>query len=145
MSTLMRQQLESGEIAGSPFSQHLGIRYCSVGEGRAHLQLSTAPFTRNFNGVTHGGALFSLVDAAMGVALFSRTPEGLSTATLESKINYTRAVHEGTVDCYSEVLHLGSRTALLEARIEQDGQLVAKASATFALITQQDLKRSRKS
>ncbi|MCL6414383.1 PaaI family thioesterase [Aestuariirhabdus sp. Z084] len=144
MSAKMRQQLESGKIAGSPYSQHLGIRYCSVGEGTAHLQLSTADHTRNFNGVTHGGALFSLADAAMGVALFSQTPEGLSTATLESKINFTRPLHEGTVDCFSEVLHLGSRTAVLEARLEQEGLLIAKASATFALITPKDLRPADK-
>ncbi len=137
----MREQLKSGHIAGSPYSQHLGIRYCSVANGNSHLQLTTAPFTRNFNGVTHGGAIFSLVDAAMGVALFSKIQGGYSTATIESKINYIRAVHDGIIDCYSEVIHLGSRTAVLEARVEQDGLLMAKSSAIFALITRADVKR----
>lgn len=140
MSDKMRQQLESGNISGSPYSQHIGIRYCSADNGNSHLQLATTSHTRNFNGVTHGGAIFSLVDAAMGIALFTLLDETLSTATLESKINYIRPVHEGTIDCYSEVIHLGSRTAVLEARVEQNGLLMAKSSATFALINRENLK-----
>ncbi|GAA4650433.1 PaaI family thioesterase [Kistimonas scapharcae] len=123
---------------GSAYSRHLGIDFLDADEGCSRLSMDIQPFHANMRGHVHGGALFSLVDAGMGIALYSRLPDNLAAATIESKINYLKAVTKGQLICESRVIHLGSRTAVLEADVMQDGQPVVRALATFALIPASD-------
>ncbi len=123
---------------GSAYSRHLGIDFLDADEGCSRLSMDILPFHANMRGHVHGGALFSLVDAGMGIALYSRLPDNLVAATIESKINYLKAVTKGQLICESRVIHLGSRTAVLEADVMQDGQPVVRALATFALIPASD-------
>jgi len=123
---------------GSDYSRHLGIDFLDADEGCSRLSMDILPLHANMRGHVHGGALFSLVDAGMGIALYSLLPDNLAAATIESKINYLKAVTRGQLICESRVIHLGSRTAVLEADVMQDGQPVVRALATFALIPASD-------
>ena len=82
----------------------------------------------------HGGALFSLVDIAMGLACSSTHGFDQQSATIECKINYIRAVSDGEVMCTARVIHPGRRTLVVEADVMQGDKLVAKAQGTFAVL-----------
>ncbi len=118
----------------SAFSQLLGCRLVRLDEGVAEVALELTPPLRNRGGKLHGGALFSLVDIAMGLACSASHGFDQSSVTLECKINYLRAVGEGEVLCTARVLHAGRRTLVVEADVFQGDKRVAKAQGTFALL-----------
>ena len=122
------------EVVQSAFSQLLGCRLLRLEGGVAEVALALAPELRNRGGKLHGGALFSLVDIAMGLACSSSHGFDQQSATIECKINYIRAVSDGDVLCTSRVIHAGRRTMVVEADVHQDDKLVAKAQGTFAVL-----------
>src|SRR5690606_39809833 len=78
----------------SAFSRLLGLEFLQVGGGEARVRLTLTDELRNLHGKLHGGALFSLIDTAMGQASHSLSNGEASTVTLECKINYIRPVSE---------------------------------------------------
>ena len=121
-------------LTHSAFSELLGCRLQHLDQGVAEVALSLEPHLRNRAGKLHGGAIFSLVDIAMGLACSSAHGFDQQSATIECKINYIRAVSDGDVLCTARVIHPGRRTLVVEAEVYQDERLVAKAQGTFAVL-----------
>jgi len=121
-------------LVESAFFKLLGCRLHSLGDGVAQVALALEPPLRNRGGNLHGGALFSLVDIAMGLACSSVHGFDQQSATIECKINYIRAVSDGEVLCTARVIHPGRRTLVVEAEVMQGEKLVAKAQGTFAVL-----------
>ena len=121
-------------LVESAFFQLLGCRLHSLETGVAQVALLLEPQLRNRGGKLHGGALFSLVDIAMGLACSSTHGFDQQSATIECKINYIRAVSDGEVLCTARVIHPGRRTLVVEADVLQGDKLVAKAQGTFAVL-----------
>ncbi|MHC6223405.1 PaaI family thioesterase [Pseudomonas sp. X10] len=122
------------EFVQSAFSQLLGCRLQRLEQGVAEVTLALESHLRNRGGKLHGGAIFSLVDIAMGLACSSSHGFDQQSVTLECKINYVRAVSEGEVLCIARVLHAGRRTLVVDADVLQGDKLVAKAQGTFAVL-----------
>src|SRR5690606_41297263 len=59
----------------SAFSRLLGLEFLQVGGGEARVRLTLTDELRNLHGKLHGGALFSLIDTAMGQASHSLSNE----------------------------------------------------------------------
>lgn len=118
----------------SQFSQLLGCRVLRLDEGLAEVGLTLAEPLRNRQGKLHGGAMFSLVDIAMGLACSTSHGFDKASVTLECKINYIRAVADGEVVCVAKVIHAGRRTLVVDADVFQNDKLMAKAQATFAAL-----------
>jgi acyl-CoA thioesterase len=118
----------------SAFTNLLGCELLSLGDGSAELRLGMREELRNRGGKLHGGAIFTLVDVAMGLACSASHGFDQHSVTLECKINYLRAVGEGEVLCRARVLHSGRRTLMVEAEVLQGDKLVAKATGTFARV-----------
>ena len=109
-----------------PFCDRLGIEFVEIGDGSATARLDVTAAHLNFAGVLHGGAAFSLADAAAGAALSSLVGEGGSIA-LEANVSYLSAVEEGeTVVATAEVSHESRKTAEMTVTLEtDDGTCVA--------------------
>lgn len=118
----------------SPFTRMLGLEFKSQEKGVCSLLLTIREEHFNSTERVHGGVIFSLLDSAMGAAAFSVLEPHESTATVECKINYTRAVTGGELECVGKVVHAGTRTVVVDGEIWQEGALVAKALGTFARI-----------
>lgn len=115
-----------------PFAGLLGIERTVTQDGRARFELSTRPEHMNPHGVVHGGAIYALVDYAMGGALTSRLEAGERCATLEIKINYLAPVSGGRLVAEARVVARGGRVAVLEATVHGDeARLVALATGSF--------------
>ena len=121
-------------LTESAYFKTLGCKLVRLGDGVAEVTLALEPHLRNRGNVMHGGALFSLVDIAMGLACSSSHGFDKQSVTVECKINYVRGVAEGEVTCIGTVLHAGRRTLVVEAEVRQDDKLVAKAQGTFATV-----------
>lgn len=121
-------------LTESPYFQTIGCQLRRLDTGVAEVALPQGDHLRNRGNVMHGGAIFSLVDIAMGLACSSSHGFDQRSVTIECKINYMRSVSEGEVLCIAKVLHAGRRTLVVEAEVLQGEKLVAKAQGTFAVV-----------
>ena len=115
----------------SNFSRLLGIRILRAENGEAELRMAMQEQMLNLRGRMHGGALYSLIDTALGQASHSLFGGEAGSMTLECKVNYIRGVEAGEVVCHARVLNAGRKVHVLEARVEQGDKLIATAQATF--------------
>ena len=122
------------EYVESAFSQLLGCRLQRLEEGVATVALTLTPQLRNRGQKLHGGAIFSLVDIAMGLACSSAHGFDQQSVTVECKINYLRPVSDGEVLCVARVLQAGRRILVVDADVLQGDKLMARAQGTFATL-----------
>ena len=95
-------------------------------------------------GFVNGTIGFALCDIGMGSAIATEMlKRKASSATVEIKINYVKPAREGTLECKSRAIHIGRRLATMEADVRCDGDLVIKATGTFALLPVTDEVRDR--
>jgi uncharacterized protein (TIGR00369 family) len=86
----------------------------------------------------HGGLAMTLLDSAMGVCIHTRMPLGSGYTTLEAKTNLVRAItsETGRLRAIGKLVHLGSRIATAEGRLEDAaGKLYAHATTTCIVLS----------
>ena len=88
----------------------------------------------NQGGTVHGGAVATLVDVAMGAAVFAGTDDDERPVTIEMKVNYLDAGQTGTLRAVATVRRRGSRFTVLEAEVLQDDRVLAFATGTFTTV-----------
>lgn len=127
------------------FTQSLGVKEISVGEGKVELELEVGEAHWSTAERAHGGVLFSVLDTALGRAVVSTLPEGRGCATLECKINFFRPVMRGRLSINAQVIKKTRQTAYAEGSILDDQErLVARATATFFITeTRRSIDRER--
>lgn len=129
--------LRSGTVPPPPLVALLGIDLVSAEYGRVTMRMMPEEFHYNPLGSVHGGAIASLLDSVMGCAVHSTLHQGCGYTTLEIKVNYLRAVTtlSGPLTAVGEIVHVGRRQAVVEARLT-DGtdRLCATASTTCLLL-----------
>jgi uncharacterized protein (TIGR00369 family) len=84
----------------------------------------------------HGGWAATLLDSAMGAAVLSTLAAGKLFTTLELKVNYVRALTDGTgpVRAEGRVINAGRTIASAEGRLlGADGKLYAHGTTTCLL------------
>ena len=97
----------------SNFSRLLGIRILRAENGEAELRMAMQEQMLNLHGRMHGGALYSLIDTALGQASHSLFGGEAGSMTLECKVNYIRGVEAGEVVCHARVLNAGRKVHVL--------------------------------
>jgi acyl-CoA thioesterase len=113
------------EIAADPFCRKLGVELTDLGPGTAMTELTVTEELCNFHGTPHGGAVYSLADAAFAAA---SNGEGDAALALETNISYFEAVEVGeTLTAAAERLHEGGRTASYRVAVtdERDEEIAA--------------------
>lgn len=127
------QAIRDGRLPPPPIAALMDMRLAEVAEGRAVFELQPAEFHYNPIGSVHGGIAATLLDSAMGCAINTLLPRGVTYTTLELKVNYVRPMTRDTsvVRAEGSVIHLGGRIALAEGRlVDQAGKLYAHATTT---------------
>jgi uncharacterized protein (TIGR00369 family) len=131
------RQVLAGEIPPPPMLQLLGMRLVEVEEGRVVFAAEVEERFYNGTGVAHGGFAATLLDSALGCAINSTTAPGKRFTTLELKVNLTRPLttQAGPLRCEGKVIHVGSRTAVAEARIvDGRGKIYAHGTTTCIVV-----------
>ena len=129
----MSKRYPIGAKGFSPFRELVGVTFTKVEDGYSHCVLEVDKKLLNPAGIMHGGAIYTMADSGMGAALYSYVGEDEMFLTIEASMFYFKAVSSGTLICESKVIHRGKRTAVMEAEIRKEGQLVAKAMGTFSI------------
>ena len=108
--------------------------YLDVPEWHAHVfAVTPAEFHYNPAGHVHGGFAATVLDSAMGCAVYSTVDVGWTYTTIEIKVNYLKpiTVQTGPLRGTGTLLHRGRRTAMAEGRLEDaSGRLLAHATTT---------------
>lgn len=111
------------DIEGDAFCETLGIDLAILEPGYAVTELHVTEDLLNFHGTPHGGAVYSVADAAFAAASNSR---GDPAVALETNMSYLDAVEVGDVlTATAEETHVSGRTAEYEVVVDTDGERVA--------------------
>jgi uncharacterized protein (TIGR00369 family) len=88
----------------------------------------------NARGLLHGGVISALADNAMGLACVTRMG-GVSALTVSLSVDFLSVGQSGQwLEVRAVPTKLGRTLAFADARIEADGEMIAKAAATFRII-----------
>ena len=79
-----------------PFAKLLGIEVDSVEPGHAVLSMKLRDDLMRNNDIAHGGAIATLIDSAMAIAIMAQLAENERTVTVDLTIHYLRPISEGT-------------------------------------------------
>jgi len=116
----------------APFEQLLGLCIEHVADGKA---LLSVPFTvklANGGGVMHGGAMTTLADTAVAMAIKSLLPAGTTFATTRLSMEFMAPVTSGRVTARANVTTQGER--LFQGACDvygETGQVYARFQSTF--------------
>ena len=123
-----------GWISAAPFERLLHITIVAASEGRATL---TMPFLVDYAqgaGLMHGGALVSLADTAVVMAIKSLLPEGSHFATIRLETRFLLPVKKGVVTARAQVVSRVDRTIEGQATLFDDqDRAVMEFSSTFKI------------
>ncbi len=123
----------AGEIPHPPMSQLLGFHLVEVENGRVVWEGRPAFEHYNPIGSVHGGFAATLLDSALGCAVFSTLAKGDAWTTLELKLNFVRPMSKDTGNVIAEgrIIHRGRTVATAEGDIKDAaGKLYAHATTT---------------
>jgi acyl-CoA thioesterase len=126
-------------IALAPYEEFLGMRIEEAANGRAVL---TMPFRASLcqgMGLMHGGAVVSLADTALAMAIKSILPEGAHFVTTDLSLKFHAPVRWGTVKAVATVTEKSDRDITGEVEIVAEEGIKA---ATFRAVFR--IKRERK-
>jgi uncharacterized protein (TIGR00369 family) len=127
------QAILDGTLPGAPVAHTLDFRPVSVRPGVVAFEFTPAEFHYNPIGSVHGGVMATLCDSACGCAVQSVLPAGSYYTSLDLSVKFLRPVTSGTgpMTCKGTVTHIGTRSALAQARlIDAGGKLYAHATSS---------------
>jgi acyl-CoA thioesterase len=116
-----------------PFADLLGLSVDSKQSGKSTCSIAFTERLLNPNNVVHGGVIYSMADTGMGGALMSLLGDGQHCATIEIKMMYLKPAGHHDLVCNTEVIKQGRRVAILESEVFSGGELIAKATGSFAV------------
>jgi len=110
------------------FARYLGVEMLTYGDGRAAARLEVKAHHLNSAGCLHGGAVFSLADAAFSAAANSH---GVLALSIDASISYFAAVTGGALTAEAREVARNQKLAtyLIDIRDEAGG-LVAHFRGT---------------
>ena len=130
--------IRDGNLPPPPIAQLMGFELVEVEPGHAVFECTPGEQHYNPIGVVHGGLAMTLLDSAMGCCVQTMLPDKAGYTTLEAKTNLVRAITSttGKLRAIGKALHIGSRVATAEARLEDlSGKLYAHATTTCIVLS----------
>jgi uncharacterized protein (TIGR00369 family) len=131
------QSIRDGRLPAAPIAELLGMRLAEVERGHAVFEVTPAEHHYNPIGLVHGGLAMTLLDSAMACSVQTHVPAGAGYTTLEVKVNLVRpiTVQTGKLRSIGKAVHVGSRIATAEGRLEDgSGKLYAHGTTTCIIL-----------
>lgn len=125
-------------IEALPHASALNLRLVEIKDGRAVIEMpyDAALVGDPATGVLHGGAVSALMDTAGGAAVMCHPNAGISTATLDLRIDYFRPATPGQkVTAVAECHHVTRSVAFVRVTACDDdaSRPVAMGTGAFTL------------
>jgi uncharacterized protein (TIGR00369 family) len=118
-----------------PFAERIGIKLESASKEEVRGEIEWRTDLCTAAGVMHGGVLMSFADSLGAICALLNLPAGGSTATIESKTNFFRAVRRGPVKGVSKPLHVGRTTVVVQTDLfDAEQRRVAQVTQTQAIL-----------
>ncbi len=131
-----------GWISCAPFERLLNMKIVEASDGRATL---TMPFLIDFaqgGGLMHGGALVSLADTAVVMAIKSIVPPQTHFATISLQTKFLYPVKKGVVTAKARVTSQEGRTLQGQATVYDEAEkAVLEFSSTFKIAKDTRIKK----
>jgi uncharacterized protein (TIGR00369 family) len=118
----------------SPYYRLLGMEVKEIKEGESRIEM---PFKQDLThpyGIVHGGAISSLADSAVAMALIGLVDPEDRITTIEFKINFFASIDKGELEAHAKIIHKGTKTAVGDVEVVNEKEkLVAKLVATYSI------------
>ena len=116
-----------------PFVEHLGFELVVFEGGQSQIDFNTRPEHENSFGVTHGGAIMTLLDVTMASAARSVQAD-MGVVTIEMKASFMRPCR-GKLTGKGRLMHRTGTMAFTEATVyDALGKACAHATGTFKYV-----------
>ncbi|HZF42977.1 MAG TPA: PaaI family thioesterase [Sphingomonadaceae bacterium] len=126
-----------GHLPPASIAATLNFRLVEIGDGTAVFEGEPGAAHLNPLGSVHGGWALTLIDSACGCAAHSTLDAGVGYTTVETKVNFTRAIRPdaGVLRTEGRVVGRGRTIITAEARIvDAGGRLVAHGTSTLMVL-----------
>ena len=130
-------KIYNGELPLANIAKVLNFRLSKVEKGSISFEGSPTKEHFNISGNIHGSWYGALLDSAMACSILTTLAKGLTTTTLEYKINIIRPLKLGTsIKATGLVKHSGKSTGVATGSIvgKDDGKLYATGSTTCLIL-----------
>ena len=139
--------MRDGTFGIAPMQALMNMRLIEAEEG--WVVFTAVPEEKHYNpqGTVHGAFATAILDSAMGLAVVTKLPAGVSQTTVEFKLGFIRPMSSQTGEVRGEgrVIHCGRSMAIAEGRLfGRDGKLIAHGTTT-CMIFQSPLAASGRS
>ena len=112
----------------------VGADLTAIAPGRVEAALALGQQHLQQRGFAHGGLIATMADLVAGFAAVTLVPDDFGVVTSDLKISYLNPGVGQQLTAIGWVLKSGRRLHFCEAEVWCDGVLIAKASATMAVI-----------
>ncbi len=129
--------LLAGQFAPPSIAVTLGFRLVAIEHGFAAFEGEPSAAVLNPMGLVHGGWALTLIDSACGAAGHTTLPAGVGYGTVETKVNFVRAIKAdtGTLRAEGRVLAQGRTILTAEAKLtDAQGKLYAHGTSTCMIL-----------
>lgn len=129
--------LIAGKIDAPNMGRTLEFKLVEVEEGFAAFEGEPSERLLNPLGVVHGGWALTLIDSACGCAAHTTLLQGMGYTTIETKVNFVRAItpDTGRVRAEGRVLSRGRTIITAEAKLsDARGKLLAHGQSTLLVM-----------
>ncbi|MCL4462581.1 MAG: PaaI family thioesterase [Firmicutes bacterium] len=118
-----------------PYWQLLGMKVEYAAPNSARLFMFCSNELLQLFGQMHGGAIASLIDSSVAVALTLTLYPNERATTVELKVNYLEPVRAGKIYAESKIVKRGKRIIVGTTEVtDQDGRLVAIGTVTYMVL-----------
>jgi len=115
-------------VAQEPFARKLGLKLVKLEPGYALVEMTLQPDTANIFEMTHGGAIFSLIDEAFELSCNSH---GTVAVALSMTVTYHRPPTQGAIlRAESREIYRSRKTGTYDIKVtENEDVLIASCQA----------------
>jgi len=127
------QRIADGRLPQPPITQTLGFRLVEAAPGFALFTMTPAFQHYNPIATVHGGVAATLLDSCMSCAIQTHLQAGTGYTTLETKVNFVRAITQdtGPIRAEGRSLYVGRRSGTAEGQVlDANGTLLAHGTTT---------------
>lgn len=129
-------RIRDGAIPLPPYAVLLGVRLVEVDSGRVVFEAEPGEEHYNPMGVVHGGLAMSLLDFALGSAIFSTLPADTVYGTVDVHARLLRPITKdtGIVRCEAQIVSSTRTLATSEARVTDAKNKILATGTTACII-----------
>lgn len=119
------------QLKRARFPGLLKLRFRSLEPGKVTIRMPNGSELKQYRGVTHGGAICSLLDTAATFATNTLVAENQDSVTVELKTNFLKGGEGRYLEATAEVIHHGRTSSVSKVEVRRpDGTLCAYATVT---------------